>query len=202
MPEAHEGNARTRGRNSFVEALRRRGLDAHAIDSGIRMENVAAASPGACRSDLSGLSDDGSRAYLVAAAAREGTIGPARQRIERDFATLAEAYPHIYQIRYLDTRGHEVIRVDRRDGEVDIVTERDFQDKSNRYYVHEILSLGAGEIYVSPLDLNVEGDTDGAIRGLLVINLYAEIMLDQIQQIAGMRGGITYLFNRSGFYLA
>jgi PAS domain S-box-containing protein len=145
----------------------------------------------------------------------------ARLRLKRDFAAFAKAYPHIYQVRYLDAYGREIVRVDRHEqGRIYVVPDDELQDKSDRYYVHETLALDAGEIYVSPLDLNVErgqvevperpvvrfgtpiADSAGLNRGLLIVNLHAELILGQIQQMAGARGGIAYLFNRSGFYLA
>jgi len=143
-----------------------------------------------------------------------------RHRIKRDFSAFVQTYPYIYQIRYLDERGREVVRADRRDGSVYDVPEAELQDKSDRYYVHEVLSLKAGEIYLSPLDLNIEGgqietpetpvvrlgtpivDGYGAVRGLLIVNLHAEVILDHVQHMADSRGGDAYLFNRSGFYLA
>ena len=80
----------------------------------------------------------------------------ARQRLERDYAAFARAYPYIYQVRFLDANAQEVVRIDRRDGHLVIVPEGELQDKSDRYYVHEGLSHEAGQVYVSPLDLNVE----------------------------------------------
>lgn len=145
----------------------------------------------------------------------------ARLRIRRDFAAFAKAYPYIYQIRYLDAQGHEVVRVDRREAaRIFFVPDHELQNKSDRYYVHETLALNPGEIYISPLDLNIErgqvespprpvvrfatpiSDGTGVNRGLLIINLHAEVILGQIQQMAGGRGGIAHLFNRSGFYLS
>ncbi|MBI5162785.1 MAG: HAMP domain-containing protein, partial [Magnetospirillum sp.] len=150
----------------------------------------------------------------------EATPRAMRLRIKRDFSAFAQAYPHIYQLRFLDGRGREVVRVDRRDGRIYDVPESELQDKADRYYVQEVLALRAGEIYISPLDLNVEGgqvehplkpvirlgtpivDDSGAIRGLLVVNLHAEVILGHIQDMADSRGGNAYLFDRSGFYLA
>lgn len=143
-----------------------------------------------------------------------------RQRLERDYASFAKAYPYIYQVRYLDANGYEVVRVDRRNDRLVIVPEADLQDKSNRYYVHEGLSHEAGQVYVSPLDLNIEHgqaekperpvirfatpiiDKKGEKRGLLIVNLHAAYLLSQIQEMAGSRGGVAYLFDRSGFYLS
>lgn len=144
----------------------------------------------------------------------------ARRRIKRAFAAFAEAYPYIYQIRYLDGRGREVVRVDRRDDKIHDVPEPELQDKSDRYYVRDSMALEPGEIYVSPLDLNVEGgqvetpekpvirlatpvtDAAGRKRGLLIVNLHAGIILDQVQGMADARSGTAFLFNRSGYYLA
>ncbi len=144
----------------------------------------------------------------------------ARQRLERDYAAFARAYPYIYQVRFLDAKGQEVVRVDRRDGQLVTVAEEELQDKSDRYYVHEGLAHEAGQVYVSPLDLNVERgqaekperpvirfatpivDRKGEKRGLLIVNLHAAYILGQIQEMAGGRGGVAYLFDRSGFFLS
>ncbi|MBI5899869.1 MAG: HAMP domain-containing protein [Rhodocyclales bacterium] len=144
----------------------------------------------------------------------------ARQRLERDYAAFARAYPYIYQVRFLDAQGREVVRVDRRDGRLVTVAETDLQNKSDRYYFHEGLAHEAGQVYVSPLDLNVERgqaekperpvirfatpivDRRGGKRGLLIVNLHAAYILGQIQEMAGGRGGVAYLFDRSGFYLS
>ena len=144
----------------------------------------------------------------------------ARRRLERDYAAFARAYPYIYQVRFLDARGQEVVRVDRRDGQLITVPDHELQDKSDRYYFQEGLAHEAGQVYVSPLDLNVERglaekperpvirfatpivDRKGEKRGLLIVNLHAAYILGQIQQMAGGRGGVAYLFDRSGFYLS
>ncbi|HET8579182.1 MAG TPA: ATP-binding protein [Methylomirabilota bacterium] len=143
-----------------------------------------------------------------------------RQRLERDYTAFARAYPYIYQVRFLSARGVEVVRVDRRDGRLYVVPEDELQDKVDRYYVHEGMGLEPGQVYVSPLDLNVEhgrieiperpvirfatpiADRKGVKRGLLIINLRAEFVLNQVQEMASGRGGVAYLFDRSGFYVS
>lgn len=144
----------------------------------------------------------------------------ARQRLERDYASFAKAYPYIYQVRYLDAQGHEVVRIDRRNNHLVVVPEDALQNKSDRYYVHESLALEPGQVYVSPLDLNVERglvekperpvirfatpivDRTGKKHGILIVNLHAAYILGQIEEMAGGRGGEAYLFDRSGFYLS
>lgn len=143
-----------------------------------------------------------------------------RLRLERDYTAFAKAYPYIYQVRFLDAQGKEIVRIDRRDERLQVVPGAELQDKSDRYYVQEGLGHEPGQVYVSPLDLNIEHgqielperpvirfatpivDRKGEKRGLLIINLHAAFMLGQIQELAGSRGGIAYLFDRSGFYLS
>jgi PAS domain S-box-containing protein len=148
------------------------------------------------------------------------TVAPETvQRLERDYAAFARAYPYIYQVRFLSASGREMVRVDRRDGQLYTVPTHELQDKSDRYYLHDAISLEPGQIYVSPLDLNIERgqvelpekpvirfatpivDRAGEKRGILIINLHAAYVLEQIEQMAE-RGGVSYLFDRSGFFIA
>jgi signal transduction histidine kinase len=153
-------------------------------------------------------------------AERQTLSEPDRQRLERDYAAFARAYPYIYQVRLLSADGVERVRVDRRGERLYTVPAGELQNKSDRYYVHEGLEHESGQVYVSPLDLNVERgqvekperpvirfatpivDHRGVKRALLIINLHAAFMLEQIQDMAGARGGVAYLFDRSGFYVS
>ncbi len=154
---------------------------------------------------------------IGAADAREAAM--ARRNLEMDFALFARNYPHVYQVRYLDSGGREVVRAEINEAGVKVVPQNELQDKSDRYYVRDALKAKPGEVYISPMDLNVERgkveypekpvvrfatpvtDRTGAVRGLVIVNLHAGFFLDQIQQLAQARGGTTYLLNRSGFYL-
>lgn len=147
-------------------------------------------------------------------------IRGATARLERDYASLAAAYPHIYQIRFLGADGREVVRVDKKDGGVLTIPADRLQDKSDRYYFRDAMRRRPGELYVSPLDLNVEfgrveqpeqpvirvatpiGTGSADNEGILIINLHADFLLGQIQQMAQARSGTAYLFDRSGHYLA
>ncbi len=154
-------------------------------------------------------------------AAGDGSLPrEARLRLERDYTAFARAYPYIYQVRFLNADGREVVRVDRRDGRLYTVPIDELQNKSDRYYVTEGLAHEPGQVYVSPLDLNIErgqvekperpvirfatpiADRKGVKRGLLIVNLHAAFMLGQIQEMAGGRGGVAYLFDRAGFFLS
>lgn len=166
---------------------------------------------------------DASALAELRAARREGDaarIRVATARLERDYATLAAAYPHIYQIRFIGADGRELIRVDRQGDVATIVPVERLQNKADRYYFNEAMRRPQGRLYLSPLDLNVEhgmleqpvrpvirvatpiGEGAGAKDGVLIINLHADILLAQIDQMASARSGTAYLFDRAGHFLS
>jgi signal transduction histidine kinase len=144
----------------------------------------------------------------------------ATTRLERDYAALASLYPHIYQIRLITADGQEWVRVDRKAEGVHVVPRQDLQPKGDRYYFRDAMSVELGQIYVSPLDLNVEfgkiekperpvirvatpvAGPDGGKIGVLIINLHADILLEQIQQMANAREGTAYLLDNQGHYVS
>jgi signal transduction histidine kinase len=148
------------------------------------------------------------------------TVRDERVKLEHDYSAFAKAYPYIYQLRVLDAQGMELVRVDQRDGQLIVVPQERLQDKSDRYYFHEALAREPGQVYVSPLDLNIERgeveqperpvirfatpivDRHGTKRGVLIINLHAGYLLEQMEDMAGGRGGVSYLFDRSGFFVS
>lgn len=60
------------------------------------------------------------------------------------------------QIRYLDSTGMEIVRVNFNDGNPIIVAKGSLQNKGKRYYFSDAFALEKGKIFVSPLDLNIE----------------------------------------------
>jgi len=144
----------------------------------------------------------------------------ATKRLERDYAALASLYPHIYQIRLITDDGQEWVRVDRKPMGVYVVPRDELQSKGDRYYFRDAMDVKPGQIYVSPLDLNVEfgkiekperpvirvatpvtGPSGNKI-GVLIINLHADILLEQIQQMANARKGTAYLLDNQGHYVS
>jgi signal transduction histidine kinase len=144
----------------------------------------------------------------------------ATTRLERDYAALASLYPHIYQIRLITADGQEWVRVDRKPEGVRVVPRTELQAKGDRYYFRDAMAVNVGQIYVSPLDLNVEfgkiekperpvirvatpvAGPRGSKIGVLIINLHADILLEQIQQMANARRGTAYLLDSQGHYVS
>lgn len=61
-----------------------------------------------------------------------------------------------YQIRYIDNLGNELIRLNYNNENVYAVPKKELQNKIKRYYFKETIRLPRGEIYISPIDLNIE----------------------------------------------
>jgi len=140
--------------------------------------------------------------------------------LEQDYAALARFSKYVYQIRLLGMDGQEWIRVDRRAQDVIVVPPQELQYKGDRYYFRAASALQPGQLYVSPLDLNVEfgvvekperpvirvatpvAGTDGRKLGVLIINLHADLLLDQVQQMADAHKGTAYLLDVSGHYMS
>lgn len=120
------------------------------------------------------------------------------REVEASFIVFSQGKRAYYQVRYLNGAGRELVRLEIVGGRPRSVSQPQLQDKSARYYVAAAAALAPGEIYVSALDLNVErgeielphravvryatpvAGPDGAGRGLLVINLYADHLFSLI----------------------
>ncbi len=136
---------------------------------------------------------------------------PESQRTAHLFEDLAVLRQRFDQVRYLDANGTEVLRVNFRQGVARPVTTERLQAKGGRYYFVESKDLPRGQIYVSPLDLNVErGEierpfrpvvryavsvwVEGQRHGVAVLNLKAQPFLRDLP--AGF-----LLVDENGFYL-
>ncbi len=140
-----------------------------------------------------------------------------RKEVEDELLVFCQGKRAYYQVRYLNGQGHEVVRLNAQRGEPRVVPLEKLQDKSRRYYVREALALEPGEIYVSPMDLNIEHGTteepfrgvvryaagvvglDGTGRGLVVINVYADHILSLIGPPP--HGAEAWLVGPQGTYL-
>lgn len=145
--------------------------------------------------------------------------GGFRSATESDFTTIVAAKRDIAQLRYLDARGHEVVRVDRTPSGVTSVDGPALQDKSHRYYFQRAAALADGGLYVSALDLNVERGvvelpwkpvlrlaapmfTDlGNRAGVVVLNIAADRLLGLVDHNARAIGQPIQLLNAQGYWL-
>jgi len=185
-------------------------------------------------SDLAGLGHEAlylsrldSLANLLAGRSRanEAAVLETRNRLTQDFLVYAQNHPFIYQVRYLDEAGQEVVRIDCEAGPCRPRVAEQLQNKFGRYYFTETMQLSAGQLYVSPLDLNQEfgqieqphrpvirlatplffrddpANTSHRRAGIVIINILAEPILTRIEQ-ANAAAQQMALADAGGYYLA
>jgi diguanylate cyclase (GGDEF)-like protein len=139
--------------------------------------------------------------------------------MEREYLQLARNRQDYDQIRYIAASGREKVRVNNRDGRTSAVPADRLQDKRDRYYFKECSALGEGDIYLSPMDLNVENgkveqpprpmlrigtpvfDSAGRKRGIVLVNYNARTLLDRILRTGTSSEGVSMLLNCRGYWL-
>ncbi|SIO34982.1 diguanylate cyclase domain-containing protein [Halodesulfovibrio marinisediminis] len=123
------------------------------------------------------------------------------------------------QVRFLDATGYEKVRINREHGQIRVVPQDELQLKAHREYVKAAMRLGAGDVYVSPLDLNIENNkievpyvpvirfvtpvinAAGVRVGFVVLNFYASEMLEHFQEAASDTLSNAMLLNAQGYWL-
>jgi len=125
------------------------------------------------------------------------------------------------QVRYLDATGMEVIRINNNQGHPVIVPADQLQSKGGRYYFKDTFRLGPGEVFVSPLDLNVEGgaierpfkpmirfgtpvfNSRGKKQGIILLNYFGKRLISRIEKVNrnSLAAGFGMLLNSDGYFL-
>ncbi len=137
------------------------------------------------------------------------------------FMTMAGRSPSFQQIRWIDETGIERVRVMRDAKGIFVVEDKQLQDKSDREYFNATKSLLTGEIYISDFDLNVGQERNAALarptlrvatpvfdssrrpRGILIINIAMQYMLDALRIVQETNTGTSYtVINSNGYGLS
>ncbi len=143
-----------------------------------------------------------------------------RERLLTRLLADVGAHPAYAKFRVIGADGHEYLRVDRSGpgGSVRIVPDEALQSKDDRFFFQDAIKLSEDQIYVSPVDLNVD---DGVIQmphvptlrvagplfgpdhrlfGIVVVNIDMRQVFDRIR-ISVRRGESVYVVGRNGDYL-
>ncbi|WP_169336950.1 sensor domain-containing diguanylate cyclase [Amphritea japonica] len=144
----------------------------------------------------------------------------ALSELTTDYINLSEIKPSYEQIRFINHEGLERLRINQDYQGQLVVTEDKLQDKSNRYYFTDAFHLNPGEIYISPMDLNIEkgrielpfkpivrtatpvSDSLGNKQGIVIINLNASELLKQLKLSAKTSIGEMMLLNQDGYWIS
>jgi diguanylate cyclase (GGDEF)-like protein/PAS domain S-box-containing protein len=142
-----------------------------------------------------------------------------RNELDNFFLALSKEKRRYDQVRYIDASGQEVIRINYNNGNPAILPHEQLQNKSRRYFFNDAFKLNQGEVYVSPLDLNVEEnrleipykptirfgtpvfDSAGRKKGILLFNYYGNDLLQNFRKIMSGGDHSSMLLNRDGYWL-
>jgi len=139
--------------------------------------------------------------------------------LENDYLSFSKEKGIYDQIRILDRNGQEQVRINYNNGNPSVVPESQLQNKANRYYFKDTFKLDKDDIFISPLDLNVENgeielplkpmirlgmplfDKNGEKQGIILLNFLAKQMLETFQQMSHRSLGASMLINKDGYWL-
>lgn len=140
------------------------------------------------------------------------------QRVSNDFLHFSEQRKIYHQIRFLDTDGQEVVRVNRPNNSSVIVSNDKMQNKKGRYYFDDAIKLGKGDVMISPLDLNREKgkieepirptirygtpvfDANNQLQGIVLVNVLASKFLSLLRDASDDKETLIMVDNK-GYYL-
>jgi methyl-accepting chemotaxis protein len=141
------------------------------------------------------------------------------QRLISIYTNFGTAKPHYMQLRYINESGDEMVRVDFDNGKAIVIPDSELQNKSKRTYFTDTMKTPAGQIYVSAFNLNREHghveephqpvvrfgipvfDNAGIRRGIVVLNVHGQKILDFMPRNEEGVLGDFYLVNKDGYYL-
>lgn len=136
-----------------------------------------------------------------------------------DFIQFSRIRKIYDQIRYIDTSGNEIIRIDFNNGSPESATKERLQNKKKRYYFSNTLRLGRGEIFISPMDLNIENgkveipvkpmirigtpvfDKNNQKTGVMVLNYRADQLLESLIESNSCSDEHILMANKDGYFL-
>jgi PAS domain S-box-containing protein len=152
-------------------------------------------------------------------ALKRGVMAADLAGIEAAFANLI-AYNDAYdKVRWIDEDGQERVRVNNVAGRPVRQVAEQLQRRVDSYYFKDTRALKPGEAYISPMDLNVEygrveqpyrpvlrlvtpvAGTDGQRRGVIVINVAAQGLLDAFTNSLVEARDHAMLLNSAGYWL-
>jgi len=144
-----------------------------------------------------------------------------RQIIEKLFINLAITFHRYDQIRLIDMQGNESIRLNYNNDGTYIVAAKNLQNKRYSKYFQEGSKLSHGQVYVSPMELNIEYDEieipykpvvrfvtpiineKGEKLGLIVMNYLSTELLQNFRDHMERRiSGQGMLIDPDGYWLS
>lgn len=141
-------------------------------------------------------------------------------RMQIIFSSMMEVKPYYMQLRYIDEKGNEIVRLDSDSKNIKVIPNSQLQNKADRDYFSATMKLKAGEIYVSPLNLNQERgkieipykptiryatpifNDRGERQGILIANVLGRTVLELVKNVNSERSSQAFMLNQDGYYLS
>lgn len=140
-----------------------------------------------------------------------------RTEIENLFLTIAMTDQQIMQVRFLDEKGMEIVRVDRLNT-LDtpfVVSENKLQYKGNRNYFEKMKTSPKNNIWYSKIDLNIENEKveipfkptiriakalyeKEIFKGIVIVNVMANEILNSISKSTGFD---HFIIDKEGYFI-
>lgn len=146
-----------------------------------------------------------------------------KNRFEQDLAAtylvLSQTRARYDQIRYIDNKGMEKVRIDFKEGTPQVTPTNKLQNKKTRYYFQDINQLSSDEIYVSRFDLNIEQgkieqpnkpiirmgkvifNDQGQREGILLLNYLGDVLLSKLNRVSQINPSQLMIVDQKGYWL-
>ena len=139
--------------------------------------------------------------------------------LANDWVSFSQNKQVYDKIRWIDEVGMERLRINMAKPKPYVVPANELQLKSKRYFFADTFKLKAGEVFVSPFDLNFElgkieipykptirigtpvFDSTGKKRGILLINYLATDLLADFSRQFQAKKQTGWLVNQEGYWL-
>ena len=124
-----------------------------------------------------------------------------KKTVSNLFKSLMLSHKNIFQLRFIDTKGFEKIKIqkERNSQVIYEIDDENLQNKSDRYYFKETISNKNSDYFYSLLDLNIENKQiekplrptirisinvfyQGIFYGIIIANVDMEKLLNQIKK--------------------
>jgi PAS domain S-box-containing protein len=141
------------------------------------------------------------------------------RHLQQEFAIFSEEKRYYDQLRFIDSRGQERVRINQSQEGSEVVADGALQNKAHRPYFAATIATPPGGIFISPIDLNMEngqierpykpvmrvgvpiyGMAPGPV-GILVVNFLARQLLDGLDRNKLADTDEVWLLNDAGYWL-
>lgn len=164
--------------------------------------------------DLEQLASQNEIADIFASGAQGGL-----SELSEELLSYCRIKPLCLNVRVIDAGGMEILKIFREGEHVRQVSGSELQNKKGRYYFEEAMKAGRGEVYVSPMDLNMEYgvieeplhpvvrlatpvfDQHGKKAGVIVINYMGGKLLKRLRSVLPDGTNHQMILNMDGYWL-